>query len=76
MEQNVFPLGCISAGQNVVVVAVQECLRARFAELGLFQGRKCRILRNGGGFVIVAFNGGRLALGRDAAMGILVRPQG
>lgn len=74
MEQKIFPLGYVGAGQDVVVVAVQEHLRNRFAELGLFRGKKCRILQNSGGLVVVSLGEGRLALGRDAAMGVLVCP--
>lgn len=76
MKHDVLPLGCAGAGRDVVVVEVQERFRARFAELGFFRGRRCRVLQNGGGFVVVAFDGGRLALGYNVAMGIFVYPQG
>lgn len=70
------PLAQVPSGQRVRITGYQggRMLRARLLALGLNLGREVDILQNNRGLIIVALNGGRVALGRGISQKILTGP--
>ena len=82
----VLPLGFLSPGERGVIVSVQSgrhscgsgCPRKqafyRFEEMGLHRGKAIEVLNNCGcGLILIKVDETRIALGRGAAMKIMVR---
>ena len=63
-------------GQRVRITGHRggRMLRARLLALGLNMGQEVEILQNNRGLIIIAINGGRIALGRGISQKILAEP--
>lgn len=70
------PLSSLGVGQAACLLQVGagRRLRRRLAELGLTPGVKMTVLQNTGGPVLICVRNSRLALGRDMAGKLDVRP--
>ncbi len=72
------PLALVSPGERVRIarVAGGEELNRQLMDLGLVLGAEAEVISSGGGPLVLAVKGSRVALGRGAAHKILVTPLG
>ena len=72
----VCPLSSLHAGEVACLLEVGagRRLRRRLAELGLTPGVEMKVLQNAGGPVLICVRNSRLALGREMAHKLDVRP--
>jgi ferrous iron transport protein A len=71
-------LTMVAPGQPVRVVDITSTQRVnrRLAEMGLSRGVRLEILKDQGGPLLISVRDTHLALGRDVAQAIMVRPVG
>lgn len=70
------PLAMATAGQLLQLVDIQagHKLTLRLAEMGLTRGVTLQVVQDGGGPLLVAVRGSRVAIGRGMAHKIQVKP--